>query len=539
MLENISIGRRIAAGFAIVAGLFVATLLLVGMSLSNLTQGIKQIKEETLPYILVVDEMDTARAEVQQWLTDVSATHNRDGYKDTEESAKRFQSGVEKYKALYQRENNTASLKQITAIETDFNRFYATGRTMAETYITQGLEAGNAIMEGFDKDSSALSEGLAKFREQQVAEANQITAGVVSAAESTARMMIIAGAVAAALAIIFAILITRSVTLPMGTMRSTIVEVGKSGDFTRRVEVNSRDEVGQTARSFNELMENLQTTFRHVNESVDGVLAASHALSLSSNQIAASSAQQSESASAMAASVEQVTVSINHVSESAREALEISRNSGELSERGSGIIHNAASEMRQIADTVRKSSSAIENLGQQSIQISSITQVIQEIAEQTNLLALNAAIEAARAGEQGRGFAVVADEVRKLAERSASATKEITEMIGSIQDTARAAIASMSEAGSQVDGGVMLAQQAGEAINQIKDKFAQVLRTIGDISSALAEQSSASNDIAAHIEKVAQMTEENSSATNETASSSSNLEQLAITMRTAVNQFKF
>ena len=538
-MKNIRIGIRLAAGFAIVVGLFAANLVLVGVSLSNLTQGVKQIKEETLPYVLVVDEMDTARAEVQQWLTDVSATHNRDGYEDAEESAKRFRDGVAKYKQMYQRENDADNLKKTEAIEADFNRFYATGKAMAEEYITKGLDAGNVMMEGFDKDSATLSGELEEFRKQQVAEANQITADAVSAAESTTNVMSIGGALAALLAAVFSLLITRSVTLPMGRMQSTMVEVGSSGDFTRRIAVDSRDEVGQTARSFNNLMGSLQTTLREMHDNIDKVLDASRSLSASSQQVATSSAHQSESASAMAAAVEQVTVSINHVSDGAREALEISRKSGDLSGQGSEIIHKAATEMRHIADTVRQTSSAIENLGQQSTQISSIAQVIKEIAEQTNLLALNAAIEAARAGEQGRGFAVVADEVRKMAERTANATKEITEMIDSIQSTARVAVTSMAEAGSQVDGGVTLAQQAGDAINQIKEKSAQVLRTVGDISSALAEQSSASNDIATHIEKVAQMTEENSAATKETAGASDHLVQLADTMRTAVNRYKF
>lgn len=539
MLKNVRVGIRLTVGFAIVVGLFLATLLLVGVSLSHLTQGVNQIKNKTLPYVLIVDQMDTSRSEVQQWLTDVSATHNRDGYKDAEESAKRFQDGVIKYKEMYQRENNMDSLKQMQVIEADFNRFYATGKLMAEAYITKGLDAGNTMMTGFDNDSKSLFDELAKFRAQQLVEANRITSATASAAASAMNTMIIASVVAVLLAIVFASLITRSITLPMNMMRSTIVEVNQTGDFTRRIPVSSRDEVGETTRSFNDLMNNLQTTFRQINESVSGVLAASHSLASTSEQIAISSGQQSESSSAMAADVEQVTVSINHVAESAREALEISRESGTLSNQGGEIIHKAATEIMQIAGIVRQTCSSIENLEQQSNQISSIVQVIKEIADQTNLLALNAAIEAARAGEQGRGFAVVADEVRKLAERTGNATKEISEMIGSIQNTAQAAMANMSEAGSQVDGGVALAQQAGDAINQIQKKSAQVIQTVDDISSALAEQSSASNDIAAHIERIAQMTEENSVATHATAEASNHLDQLANAMRASTNWFKF
>ena len=544
-MKNIRIGVRLAAGFAIVVALFVVNLLLVGVSFTHLMQDIRQIKEETLPYVLVVDEMDTSRSEVQQFLTDVSATHDRAGYKEADEAAKSFLGGVAKFKQMYQRENDTDKLKQIEAIEASFKAFDAKGRQMAEAYITQGLDAGNALMkgsdkvEGFDQDSETISKALAKFREQQIAEANEVTAGTLDNATLTMSVMSIGGVVASLLAVVFSVVITRSVILPMSTMKSTIVDIGQSGDFTRRVAIDSRDEVGETTRSFNELMANLQTSLRQVHDSLDGALEASRTLTVSSHQVATSTAHQSEAAAAIAATVEQVTVSISHVSESAHEAMGVSRKSGDLSDQGSEIIHKAAAEMQHIADTVRQTSSSIENLGEQSTQISSIVQVIKEIAEQTNLLALNAAIEAARAGEQGRGFAVVADEVRKLAERTASATKEIGLMINNIQDTASVAVASMAGAVSQVDSGVALAGQAGDAINQIKNESSNVFKTISDISSALEEQSRASGDIAVNIEKVAQMTEQNSVAAEATAGAADNLVVMADTMRTVLGRFRF
>jgi methyl-accepting chemotaxis protein len=334
------------------------------------------------------------------------------------------------------------------------------------------------------------------------------------------------------------LILHRFVSEPAGRMRTAITEISNTGEFTRRIAVASDDEIGQTSRSFNELMENLQAAFQQVHEGIENVAASSNSLSMSSKQVASGSANQSEAASSMAAAVEQVTVSIDRVSDGANEALGISKHSGELSERGGEIIHRTVEEMMRIADTVRQTSVSIEKLGEQSNRISSIVNVIKGIAEQTNLLALNAAIEAARAGEQGRGFAVVADEVRKLAERTTQATGEVTEMIETIQSSSRAAVAGMAVTVAQVDGGVTLVQQAGDAINQIKNESVQVLKTVGDISVALAEQSKASNDIAVNIEKVARMTEENSAAANQTADAANHLAQLADGMRATVKRFR-
>ena len=332
--------------------------------------------------------------------------------------------------------------------------------------------------------------------------------------------------------------IIRSITRPLNLLQSTISEVEKHSDFSRRVPVDSSDEVGLTAKSFNELMGVLQQSFGVIMGNVAQVSEAAHRLSAASKQVASSSEQGSEDASAMAATVEELTVSINHIAENARAALSISNKSGELSIQGGKIIHSATTEMTHIAETVRLSSKTIEELGQQSNQISTIVQVIKEVAEQTNLLALNAAIEAARAGEQGRGFAVVADEVRKLAERTTKATEDITKMIGAMQASAHAAVVTTSGAVSQVAGGVALAHQAGDAINQIRESSEQVIAVVNEITVALAEQGSASNSIAGHVEKVAQITEKNSAAANESASAAHQLDELAKSMRDTVSRFK-
>jgi methyl-accepting chemotaxis protein len=233
----------------------------------------------------------------------------------------------------------------------------------------------------------------------------------------------------------------------------------------------------------------------------------------------------------MAASVEQVSVSINHVAANAGDALQMAQRSGELSDQGGAVIGKAVDEMKMITTSVKNVAEQIDTLGQQSTQISGVVQVIKDVADQTNLLALNAAIEAARAGEAGRGFAVVADEVRKLAERTTQATGEIAAMVAGIQLSAKTAVDSMDKVVNQAESGMSLAEQAGNAIVQIRESANEVVRVVSDISDAIAEQGSASQSIAQQVERVAQSAEENHGAARSTADSADELGRLAKTMR--------
>jgi methyl-accepting chemotaxis protein len=210
---------------------------------------------------------------------------------------------------------------------------------------------------------------------------------------------------------------------------------GGQGDLTMRIPVeNANDEIGTVAVSFNRFMEGLQAIIRELLDQTAQISQSATGFAAVAEQVARGSRQQHETVSTIVASMDNMTSSIGTVSKSAEEAETISREAGEYARQGEQVVQEASAEINRIADSVTQISQTVTSLGQRSIEISSIVQVIKEIAEQTNLLALNAAIEAARAGEQGRGFAVVADEVRKLAERTSKATQEIGSMIAPIQN---------------------------------------------------------------------------------------------------------
>ena len=311
-----------------------------------------------------------------------------------------------------------------------------------------------------------------------------------------------------------------------------------SGDLSNSITTAGNNEIARLLEALGAIRNNFQETLYYMRVGVDTLNNATLELAGNADRAAKAADVQAESATTAAASMEEMSASIDQVGNHARDADSLSQESGQRSEEGGRVIHEAAESMRAIAGLVQESSSVIQQLEAASREISTVVTVIKEIADQTNLLALNAAIEAARAGEQGRGFAVVADEVRKLAERTGSSTQEITTMVDKIQADARRAVASMDAGVERVSNGVELAHQAGDSITSIRASANQVARAVDDISIALREQGSAAQLIAANIERIAQMSEENSTAASSTAQSAKRLQDMATQLQSTVTQFK-
>lgn len=337
-------------------------------------------------------------------------------------------------------------------------------------------------------------------------------------------MMIIAISIGAALIfIVLGLLITRMLTTPI---HEIVALMGKAetGDLTALSSYRSKDELGTLAKSYNQMMDGMRSAIGEVSQNASSLAASSEEISASTEQIASGSSQQANDASASSEMVKEMANAIQAVSKNAEEASASSEHTVKAAETGGQVIKETIEAMEKISDKIGE-------LASKSVQIGEIVEVIDDIAEQTNLLALNAAIEAARAGEAGKGFAVVADEVRKLAERSGKATKEISELIRSIQLNTEDSV-------SAVTTGNEMVSTAGQSFAEIVKLVKQSATKVSEIAAASEEQSAQSQEVLIAVENIASVSEETAAGVQETAATANDLAKMAENLTVLASRFK-
>lgn len=339
------------------------------------------------------------------------------------------------------------------------------------------------------------------------------------------------------LSILIGYVITRSVSCGVRELAFAATKLA-NGDLTTRASWDSKDELGDVARVFNKMAENFAALIHQVRDSTDRITEATKTQSSTAEKVLSLSNSQTAQAASAAQSIEGLNMAVKDIAQRAESVVLASNEASDMSSQGQKVVNNAVQGIQQISQTVSESANLIAALGQRSDQIGQIVKVIKDIADQTNLLALNAAIEAARAGEQGRGFAVVADEVRKLAERTTSATAEISGMITAIQSETSHAVVTMEKGSTQVSDGVALANQAGESLLEINSSVKRVVEMIQQIAASTRSQSEATNEITASVEHIADMARENADSVAMTTDASHDLEQLSGSLQQLISQFK-
>ena len=523
-----------------------AALLFLAVLVFTLWSGFRAAKESSqgenaiaLPALIAMLETRFNVVQVQQYLTDVSATGEPDAFKEAEEAYDNAIKGMDIIARLEPGLSN-----QVTKAKEDMVKFHGLGVEMANAYINGGREAGNALMkrpnDGFDAQAENLTqqlESLEKVVRENMAKSVLMAETEMSSAQTISTWL---GVAVGLLMIVSGFVLYRTLIRILGCepgYASKVTQRIASGNLTQEVETAPGDRQSLLA-AIKAMQDSLRNIIRGIGDSADALTTSAHDISLAANKVSDAANHQSDKSASMASSIEEMAVSITHITESASHAHQSAMDARRLSDVGEKSVGEAIAEMDGISSAVMMTAESVKQLGERSEEISKIVDVIREIADQTNLLALNAAIEAARAGEQGRGFAVVADEVRKLAERTAKATTEIKLTVDSVHEGTIKVVEEMSSGSERAQAGVLLIRRAGESMNRIQEGVDRVMNAAAEISVSLREQNTANQDIARNVEGIAQMTEETSVVVRTVAQSAGQLAELSVSMSESVHKFR-
>lgn len=448
--------------------------------------------------------------------------------------------------------------EEITAKQTSFEKTIITeeGRNLFAEFVTHRGEYGKVIERTFVLDAAdkvaeakallagegykiamayqAVIDKMMDLKEKQAKLTSDENTVIATGASRLMTGMAIGGAL---LAICLGLFISRTITRPI----NEAVGVAKSlsdGDLTITVESRSKDETGIMMASMKTLTENLHTIIGKIADTSTQVASAANQLHSTAELTATGAEEVAAQASTVATAGEEMSATSSDIAQNCQMAAEGAQRASQSAHSGSEVVEKTVEVMGEIAIKVQATAKTVESLGERSDQIGAIIGTIEDIADQTNLLALNAAIEAARAGEHGRGFAVVADEVRALAERTTRATKEIGEMIKAIQKETKGAVAAMEQGVQQVETGTIEAAKSGDALRDILEQINDVTMQVNQIATAAEEQTATTSEISSNMLQITQVVHDTAGGAHQSATAAAQLSGNAEELQRLVRQFK-
>jgi len=425
-----------------------------------------------------------------------------------------------------------------------------------ESYVTEGTKLGQMAKQANSGGSTVSASDVIAFATGTVAPIYGKPAEVIAemvaqhikmgegifqrdttSFKKSRMLMLAAVIVVVVLALMGGTLIANSVSRPLQSVFGTLQDVA-AGNLAARSDITSRDEMGLLAAEVNATAGKLSEVISLVASNSERVASAATQLHSTSAEMASGAEEMAAQAGTVATASEEMSATSGDIANSCHAAANGALHASQTAQDGSGVVENTVQVMSRIAGRVKETAKTVESLGARSDQIGEIIGTIEDIADQTNLLALNAAIEAARAGEQGRGFAVVADEVRALAERTTKATREIGEMIKAIQNETRAAVAAMDEGVREVESGTMEASRSGEALQAILEQINSVNMQVSQIATAAEEQTATTAEISNNIQQINDVVQHTAHGAQESVVAANMLSGLAEDLQRLVGQFR-
>jgi methyl-accepting chemotaxis protein len=539
-MGNLKIGVRLGIGFGALILLVFVMAIFSYTEFKNIKTQMNQITRSNTPKIEATFDISVATQNVVKAITLLVAIEDKDNRtKQLQAIEKERGSYRDALKKLEELENNDDGKALITKLKESIQTMAAANNKIIE-FVSNGkqAEADKAL-----SDSIPLM-GLATKSADDIMEYQKKRIGVRTKLADSAYASALTGlAVITSISLLIgltaSILMSRSITRPIHDLKEIMRDIAEGeGDLTKNMNMTSRDELGELAKWFDDFMDKMQASMDVIKQTTHQVAAAAVQLHKTAEQIATGSEEVAAQAGTVATAGEEMSATSSDIAQNCSMAAEGSRQASAAAVSGAKVVDETIAVMGRIADRVKDTAKTVESLGERSEQIGEIVGTIQDIADQTNLLALNAAIEAARAGEQGRGFAVVADEVRALAERTTKATKEISEMIRVIQNETRNAVSAMEIGVGEVVTGSEKAAESGRALESILEQINEVTMQINQVATAAEEQTATTAEISSNMHQITEVVAQTSHGAYESATAANQLSGLAGDLSKIVNQFK-
>jgi methyl-accepting chemotaxis protein len=534
---NLKISTRLQTGLGLIIA-FMVLLTVTGIwSLSVINGKLEQIiKVNNVKILLATKIADAVSAIDISLMTTVIAndeTATKNEMKKIEAGQMLYADSFEKLKKL----ETTIKGKELIEDIKEKYTIAQTARSRVTQFITEGnLGQANNMLLG----SLSISAMLAGSCVEMVKYQEELTNAGAMAAQATyrnARLILLGiGAFVLVFAVFLASFLTRSITKPLSEGVLVAHKIAE-GDLTAQIDTSRTDETGQLLGAMKDMVTKLQHIIGEVKSAAKNIASASKELNENSELMSEGAIEQAGRSSQVATASEEMSQTVLDIAKNTSSIETSATETARMAKDGEGVVDGSVEKVKSIAKRIDQSAELIKSLGERSNQIGEIINVINEIADQTNLLALNAAIEAARAGEAGRGFAVVADEVKKLAERTANSTAEIGSMINSMQGEVKQIVVSMGDITSEVKSGVELSIQAGGVLRTIVGSVDQLHIMVQQIASATEEMASTSEEINRDIETIASVSKETSGNSEQIARASRELAGLSVNLEGVVAGF--
>jgi methyl-accepting chemotaxis protein len=533
------IGVRLGAGFAAIIVVMLALSAFTGNRLSYINDQVKVITEEKYPTTVLLNQVNEniniiARAMRNAVILEDPA-ESRKELDRIAPLSKQTLACFDQLKVKMDSAEEKALLEEVNAIRGPYKA--AQKEVINHIEANRKKEAGQLLMGSYREQQRQYIAALKKLIDLQARDMAQAGQDVEGTFKRTRNLGLLFSALAVLLGTCFGFLVTRSITRPVTQLVALNARLAQ-GDLTVNPDLHANDEMGALAESTRQVVTSMRDILGQVAQASNSVAAASQQLQQTAAQISSGADEMVSEISTVAVASEEMAATSCDIATNCDMAAQSSQSTSRAATQGSCVVQETIAGMGRIAQQVEQSARTVESLGVRSEQIGAIAGTIEDIADQTNLLALNAAIEAARAGDQGRGFAVVADEVRALAERTTRATKEIGQMIKSIQAETRQAVSAMEDGVAEVGKGAASSEQSGTALNEILQQVNELSLQISQIATAAAEQTATTGEITANVQRASQVVRQTARGAGETAQASAQLAQHAGQLQELVRRFK-